>query len=277
MSDDEEKVVEKKRGVLHTDERNYIKQNCFDMSIADIAEALNRNEASVRKFIETSNLKATDLTDAQKIINDLKSRYYYKELESQFNENEMMMFQQNWVDMILQFGQDVTKTEESQIKELLRIEILIDRCMKDRREAEERIEEIEEMKSIERSKDLDDQNIDILTQLVDQQANLVSGKSAYIGEYKTLSEKKEKYLRELKGTRDQRKKNTEDAKTNFDSWLRSLTAPEIRSQLGFDMIVNKIAADKATQKISELHTYMDNGVDRPLLNQYTIQDGDEED
>ena len=38
----------------------YIRENCFDLSIEEIADNLNRTEEPVRRYIDEQNLKARD-------------------------------------------------------------------------------------------------------------------------------------------------------------------------------------------------------------------------
>ena len=44
--------MSRKRGKLSNDEMSYIRQNCFDLSIAEIAGVLNRTEGPIKKFID---------------------------------------------------------------------------------------------------------------------------------------------------------------------------------------------------------------------------------
>ena len=77
-------------------------------------------------------------------------------------------------------------------------------------------------------------------------------------------------MKDLKGTREQRKRRSEDAKTNFSSWLRQLDGEEFRKREEESMEVNRLAADKALEKLSEYHTFEDGTVDQPFINADTI-------
>ena len=98
----------------------------------------------------------------------------------------------------------------------------------------------------------------------------MSSKSAYINEHEKLLTKKERLLKDLKGTREQRKRNADDAKTNFTSWLRQLDDKELRTQEGFDMEVHRVASEKALGRLSDYHEYEDGVVDQPILNADTL-------
>lgn len=268
-------MTTKKKGALSTDEMNYIRQNYIECTAEEMADKLNRTPAPIRKFIEKEGLISQDMTDREKAIIDLRSKYYYKEIVEQLEDNELRTFEQNWADVCIQFQLDVSATEESQVKEFIRVDILIDRCMKTQKANEAAIKEITELILAEKSKPQTEWDISYIQSLTTQKASYMAGKSAYVGEYEKLVNKKEKLLQQLKGTREQRKKNAEDAKTNFDSWLKLTQDNEFRAKLGFDIVVNAVAADKAEAKLAELHQYINNEVDQPLLSSETIMDEEE--
>ena len=93
---------------------------------------------------------------------------------------------------------------------------------------------------------------------------------------KLLLTKKEKYLKDLKGTREQRKRVADDAKTNFSMWMRELDTLEMKEREGFDLMVQAAAADKAEERLGDYHRFEDGEVDRPLLNSETVKDDDED-
>ena len=88
----------RKRGKLSNGEMDYIRQNCFDLSIDEIAETLNRTDTPIKKFIDKENLRARDLTDHEHLLINLRGRYYYKELRKQFSSHELIFFEHQWID-----------------------------------------------------------------------------------------------------------------------------------------------------------------------------------
>ena len=260
----------KKRGKLSNGEMDYIRQNCFDLSIEEIAEKLNRTTAPVQRFIDKENLKARDLTDHEYMLIHLRERYYYKELQKQFNDAEIIFFEHQWIDYFKQFSEDVTHTEEMQILEVIRTEILINRGMEDRQEVVSNIERLNRLIDDEMDKPDGIQNPQAIVSFQTQLGALMASKSAYINEHEKLLTKKERLLKDLKGTREQRKRRSEDAKTNFSSWLRQLDDEEVRKREEHNMEVNRIAADKALKKMAEYHTFEDGLVDQPFINADTI-------
>ena len=139
----------RKRGKLSLDEMKYIRENCFDLSIEEIADNLNRTEEPVRRYIDEQNLKARDLDDYSHLLNEMRSRYYYGELKKQMNDAELIYAEHQWIDYFRQFNEDVTHTEEMQILETIRTEVLINRGMIGRQDNMRRIEKLERLISEE--------------------------------------------------------------------------------------------------------------------------------
>ena len=264
--------MSRKRGKLSNEEMRYIEQNCFDLSLQEMADHLNRSIDPVRKYIDKKNLKARDLTDDEHLLSTLRARYYHAELSKQMSEHEIRFFEQNWIDFFKQFNEDVTHTEEMQILEVIRTEVLINRSMEDRQEIMENIETLNGLIDQEMSKPKDMQDTQALAMFQTQLGAMIGSKSSYINEHEKLLTKKERYLKDLKGTREQRKRVADDAKTNFSMWMRQLDELETREEEGFDMAVQAIAADKARKRLSEFHEYEDGEVDQPLLNSETVID-----
>ena len=85
----------KKRGKLSIEEMNYIRQNCFDLPIEDIAEKLNRTASPIQKFIDKENLKMRNMSDDEHLLVNLRGRYYYQELKKQFGDPELIFLNTN--------------------------------------------------------------------------------------------------------------------------------------------------------------------------------------
>jgi len=264
--------MSRKRGKLSNEEMAYIEQNCFDLSLEEMAENLNRSINPVKRYIDKKNLKARDLTDDEHLLSTLRARYYHAELSKQMSDAEIIFFEQNWIDFFKQFNEDVTHTEEMQILEVIRTEVLINRSMEDRQEIMENIVTLNDLIDQEMSKPKDMQDTQALAMFQTQLGSMIGSKSSYINEHEKLLTKKERYLKDLKGTREQRKRVADDAKTNFSMWMRQLDELETREAEGFDMAVQAIAADKARKRLSEFHEYEDGEVDQPLLNSDTVID-----
>lgn len=260
----------RKRGKLSKKEMEFIRQNCFSLPLEQIAEVLNRTVAPVQKFVDKQNLKMRNMTDNEHLLVQLRDRYYYKELQKQFTDAELIFFEHQHIDYFRQFSEDVTHTEEMEILEVIRTEVLINRGMEDRQEVIQNIDRLNRMIDTEMEKPMAMQDTVALASFQTQLGAAISSKSAYINEHEKLLTKKERLLKDLKGTREQRKRNADDAKTNFTSWLRQLEDDKVRKDESFDMEVHRVAADKATDRLSGYHAFEDGVVDQPLLNSDTF-------
>jgi hypothetical protein len=267
----EKENKERKRGKLSKAEEKYIKENCFDLGLQEIADAINRTVEPVKKYLERANLKGRETTDYEHLVATLRSRPYYIEIRKQLlDEDEVMYFENQWIEFFRQFQEDVTHSEEMQIIEVVRCEFLINRSMKDRKEIMQNIVVLENLINDEMAKDKDERDVTSVALFQQQLGSMIGAKSSYINEYEKLVTKKERYLKDLKGTREQRKKVADDATTNFSQWLRIASKLANKEKEGFDMEVQAIAADKARASLAEFHQYEDGEVDQPLLNMDTL-------
>lgn len=264
--------MSRKRGPLSNEETKFITENCFNLTPEEIAVELNRNPAPIIKYLEKQKLIERDLTDDEHLLRELQERKYHAELKKQLSKDELIFFEHQWIDYLKQFKEDVTHTEEMQILEVIRTEILLNRSMEDRQEIMENIETLRELIEEEMNKPTDMQDTQALGMFQTQLGAMIGSKSSYINEHEKLVTKKERYLKDLKGTREQRKKQADDAKTNFSLWLRQLDDMDMKHKEGFDMEVQAIAAEKARQRLSEYHEYVDGTVDQPLLNMDTLKE-----
>ena len=266
----------RKRGKLSKGEMDYIRQNCFDLSVDEIAETLNRTPEPVQKFIDKENLKARNMTDDEHLLVHLRGRYYYHELKKQFHDPEIIFFEHQWIDYYKQFSEDVTHTEEMQILEVIRTEVLINRGMEDRQDVLLNIQRLNTLIDDEIEKPPAMQDTQAIASFQTQLGAAMASKSAYINEHEKLLTKKERLLKDLKGTREQRKRNAEDAKTNFSAWLRELDDDKVRKREEEQMEIHRVAANKSVIELSDYHTYEDGGVDQPFLNADTVNEKPED-
>ena len=62
-----------------------------------------------------------NMTDDEHLLVQLRDRYYYKELQKQFTDAELIFFEHQHIDYFRQFSrEDVTHTEEMEILEVIR-------------------------------------------------------------------------------------------------------------------------------------------------------------
>ncbi len=269
-----------KRGKFSEEEINFVKQNAQDKSIEDLAKYLDRTPKTVKKLLENLNLSHSDMSqeeyDKVSLRNRLHLTEYWPEVHRQFTLREISYFEAVWIQLIQQFREDVLPTEELQIKQLITTDILMNRCMVERKRNLEEVERLDILLKEEYARPLGERNVDRIMNL-EQQMSLIRGaQSTHTTEYTKLSKEYKDLAKDLKATRDQRLQRIEDGKTSWIGLIRMLEDEIVREREGIDMEMISISADKSLDKYSEYHTYDDGAIDRPMLTPETVLEKDEE-
>jgi len=151
-----------KKGRISKEEENFIREN-IDLDCNQLAIELDRDPDSILGFIKKKVAKG-DLPapswlggrqDEEKAYYDLTRRPYWSELKLQFTEGELKLFQYHWARIISQFKDDVIPTEELQVVDLIKLELLMNRGLKYNKDNIEQISALEALISIERQRDRD--------------------------------------------------------------------------------------------------------------------------
>jgi len=259
-----------KKGRISKDEERIINRLAPSMTPEDIAKKLDRDTTSVENFMKRK-LKV-GLTNEEAAAYSLEDRPYWIELKSQFTDDELELFKYHWSRIISQFKDDVFPTEELQVVDVIKLEILMNRCLKGNKENIEQISTYERMIKDERARDKDQQDHDYIINLERQVASLRASQESLNRDYRELQSKKASMLREMKGTREQRIKRLEDSKQSFTSWVASLIQdPDLMKKYGIEMEKMRLAMDKEKERLSSLHKYEDGVIDQPFLTPDTVE------
>ena len=117
-----------KKGRLSNTEARYITENAGKISVVEIASYLDRDPNSIESFIK-KKLKI-GLSELEQAAYELEDRPYWVELEAQFSSDELELFKYHWGRIISQFKDDVFPTEELQVVDVIKLELLMNRCLK---------------------------------------------------------------------------------------------------------------------------------------------------
>jgi len=262
-----------KKGRFTKTEQEFIKNNHREMSNLEIATRLDRDPISIQSYVKEKIGNST-LDDREiEALHDLQSRPFWKDLQKQFSEEELQSLLYHWSRIITQFRDDVLPTEELQIIDAIKLEILMNRALIGQQTNMSGIREYEEQVTIEKSKDLEVQDKDHIYNLERQVAVCRAAQDSLTREYKDLQTKKASMLKDLKATREQRIKRLEDSKQTFIGWVRNLMSnPEARRQMGNDMEKMRLAMEVEKERLSEYHQYEDGKIDQPFLTPDTVKD-----
>ncbi len=260
-----------KKGRMSDDEGRTISRLIDSMTIEDIAKHLDRSTTAVDEYIKRK-LKI-GLTHEEFAAYSLEDRPYWIELKAQFTDEELELFKYHWSRIISQFKDDVFPTEELQVVDVIKLEILMNRCLKGNKENIEQISTYDAMVKDERSRDKDQQDYDYIINLERQLASLRASQESLNRDYRELQAKKGAMLKEMKGTREQRIKRLEDSKQSFTSWVTSmLQDPDRMKRYGIEMEKMRAAMKNEENRLANFHKYEDGTVDQPFLTPDTVKD-----
>ena len=206
--------------------------------------------------------------DVQRIVGNLHKSHFWSEICKQFTTGELKYFEGEWVTLMLQLKEDVLAAELLSLKQLVTLNILINRCMKERKDHLEEIEKLQRELALEYKMPMQDP--DRIAGLEQQISYARSAATQYTTEYAKLLDQQKNINKDLKTTRDQRIKRIEDSRTNFAGLIRALEDEDYRRRLGGEAELMKIAKNKAKMELGEYHEFADDRVDRPLLNAETV-------
>jgi len=259
-----------KKGRISKTEDRWIAKSINSMTLEDIAKHLDRDVNSVEDYIKRKF--KVGLSNEEAAAYSLEDRPYYIELRGQFDEDELELFKYHWSRMVTQFKNDVLPTEEVQIIDTIKLDLLMNRCLKGNKENIDQINLYGKMIREERSMDKDQQDMDMIINLERQVASLRASQESLNKDYRELQAKKSSMIKEMKGTREQRIKRLEDSKRSFTSWVASLMQdPALMKKYGIEMEKMRLAAEQEKERLAALHTYDDKTVDQPFLTPDTVK------
>jgi len=262
-----------KKGRFSVDEMSFIEAQAEVLSPDQIAEKLDRDPASIRDWIEKNiGFSASQKKEAA-VANELKAKPYYRELSNQFSAEELEMFEFHFKKMWSQFKDDVFHTEEMQIIDTIKLEILMNRILKSQMDNQQEVLVNERLVQDEKARDKDQRDMDLIINMERQIAILRASQETLSKDYKDLQARKATMLKDLKGTREQRIKAIEDSKLTFASLVKKIaTDPSYRNHIGIEMEKMRLATEKEKERLSEYSNYEDGIVDQPFLTSETVKE-----
>lgn len=260
-----------KKGRFSVEEMSFIEANAEALSIEQISQQLDRDPESVRDWISKKIGFSAKQKQEAAVANELKVKPYYRELKHQFSEEELEMFEFHFKKMWSQFKDDVFHTEEMQIIDTIKLEILMNRILRSQQENQVEISTYERLVQQEKAVDKDQRDMDYIMQLERQVAVLRASQETLSRDYKDLQGRKATMLKDLKGTREQRIKAIEDSRETFAALVKQIaTDAEFRTRVGLEMEKMRLAMQREKDRLSEYHQYDDGTVDQPFLTPETL-------
>ena len=262
-----------KKGRFSKEEMEFIEANAEVLSPESIAQKLDRDPESIHDWIKKNVGFSKKQKKEAAVANELKEKPYYRELSGQFSSEELEMFEFHFKKMWSQFKDDVFHTEEMQIIDTIKLEILMNRILKSQRDNQQEIAIAERLVRDEKARDKDQRDMDLVINLERQVAIMRASQETLSKDYKDLQARKATMLKDLKGTREQRVKAIEDSKFTFASLVKKIaTDPKFRNKIGVDMEKMRLAMENEKERLSEYMQYNDGQVDQPFLTPDTAKE-----
>lgn len=261
----------KKTGRLSKSEMAYITENA-EMDPDAIAKQLNRSPEPIVKYLAKigagSDKRHNLRTQAEY---DIKSRPYWKQLQNQFDEDELEILLYHWKEIISQFQRDILPTEEMQIVDMVKLDVLMNRALNTQRSNQLAIQALQEEVRQERTRPEEDREMDLIFDLTTQISNLQAAHESLSKDYKDLQEKKFKMFEAMKATRAARIQKLESNKETLEGLIRKINNDQqFRADCNREMELMRLAVEKEKSRLADFHTYEDGEVDQPFLTPETV-------
>ena len=269
-------MTAKKSGRLTKAEWDFIAEHAKILSAEEIADKLNRHidpiTLHIKKLGLSEDKRGTFQVQAEY---NLKDKPQWKELKTQFSEKELELLLFHWKDVITQFKKDVLPTEEMQILDMVKLEVLMNRALSEEYETMVLIKTYTDMVEVEERKPKEQIDQAALMSLRRDVASLRAAKQALNTNYKELQKSKNDMFKNLKATREQRIQKLENNKTTLSAMISTLLSdPEFFEETGLYMERMRHAMEEEKKRLSDYHKYDDGMLDKPFLNAETVGDDD---
>ena len=263
--------MKNRAGPWSAEDKQFISDQAGKLSPEDIAEHLHRNPKAVIKYMNQNGLmKYYHKKDLEKDeLQNIRRTKYWDILVDQFTEEELDIFQYHWKNIVRQFRDDIFHTEELQIIDAIKLEIMMNRCQKKQKQAQDLI--LEMRGKIEQEHQQPDPDEDKIRDFERVLSSCFAGSEALSKEFTSLLKEKKDAFKQLKATREQRVQQIESSKESLVGWLKEIYSnPKTNYELGLDMEKRRIAAEQEFIRLSEFHKYADGEIDKPILNEDTV-------
>lgn len=275
-----------KTGRLSKDDERYILTNAGRMTPEKIASNLNRSLEVIDKFIRKNykpkqKVESGEETEIFIIKQELRNSEQWKILESEFTKDELRLFEEQYIKLMNQFKSNVLPTEETQIFQAIKLDILMHRNLAARQRSLQDIQRLEHaqddfLKAHSNVNDMDQTDKDFAMALDQQLQAARNAEQFRTTEYVKLHERHGKILETLKATREQRIKDIEDSKESLLGLFKMLQQKDLQEQVGRETELLRLSGEKEYDRLGQLHEYEDGGLDRPILSADTIDLYEEE-
>ena len=259
----------KKSGPVTNSELDFIRLN-KDKPAEWIADEIGRNVETVLKILnqqETYGNKAGIL--------NLEKREDWKLIKDQFSEEELSLFKERWAGLVNQFREELQYSEAMMVMLAIKQDIISNRILVDQRRIEVEVARLEKERQDEMDNDPPDS--DRIKNIEFQISSYCAAQVANSRDYREGTDKLEKTIKALKGTREQRMTKVEESKQKFSTLMRRIVEDnDLKHELGSYMAKMREAMEVELKRLGKPHLYANQQVDRPFLSADTLDIEEEE-
>lgn len=257
-----------KKGRWTEEEKEYIRKHIGDKPLPEIALELKR---PLKALIRYKNKEYGKVT-TKDIKEGLRATPEWKQLTKQFYEDELDVFEHRYAEVVAQFADDIMATEKTQIFQLIKYEILMDRNLNDKKRTMDVLKTLQGELQTLRKKAKTQEDAAMLQAMVEKERGIEISMNSKTAEYLSLQKQHESILKNLKATRDQRIKNAETRRQTWVDVIKQLEEKEFRDKEGAELAIMQKAIQKEAQRLGEYHQYSNDVVDKPILSWETINE-----
>jgi hypothetical protein len=292
-----------RRGRISGEEAQFYRDHATDMSVQEMAEKFDRLPETVEKYMAGfAGLPPADKPKAfpppkQKTVHqaaptpadpdrhiiraELRTSEAWRQLKNEFTPDELKYFEECYIKLMSQFKGDVLASEETQIFQAVKFELLMNRNLRERKTAREDIESLQlrqkfVLEKAQNASGISDEDREYVLSLETQLNIAKQAEQSRTNEYVKLQERHASLLKDLKSTRDQRVKQIESSKVSFLGVIRNLMERDQQEREGRALELTKLAGQREYTRLGRPHKYDDGSEDSPILSADTVNLGPEE-
>lgn len=256
-------------------------------SIEDIAKDLGRNaDAVARQALRIKNknkVKSTDPNAAplsipvlggsrpeDKVLKELQLSPTYRELIKQLTPSELRFYEENYVDLIMQFGEnDTTKSEKLQIHKAVEYLIFMGRNKNEQLDTVKQLDKLKlKIKNYELANPKDEDWSEAQQRYfynLDEKFNRLNKRRSELSdEYGRLEHKNQELFNDLKGTRKERLTSAEK-RMSITDLVSELLQKDKRDRVGKQAEMFKTFTENHNKALTQPLKFADGSFDPPIL------------
>lgn len=261
----------------------FIQKHAETMSAKELSEKLGKDIELIQDYLVKYGVlppppkkgPRQDKSNPLVIRKELKTSEAWFRLQQELTTDELRYFEESYVKLMAQFRGDVLSTEETQIFDCIKLEILKSRNLMERRKSRDDIVRLERLRSDYMKKfssvsDMEEADRDFIHDLELQISANKAAEQSRTSEFVKLQERHDALLKNLKATRDQRVKEIESSKENILALFKALQHKDMQQRESRATVLMQMAIEKERNRLGAPATYLDNSQDRPILNSDTV-------